>query len=155
MPRPRPATGGTPLLVHMYPSGPGLGTCYPLRPSGPVLIGRDDDCTINVVHPSVSRRHARVEADVDGFYVVDLQSTNGTYINDLPVSRAKLNDGDYLRVGGCIYRFLSGSNIEVAYHEEIYRLTISDGLTGVPNKRHLMEFLERELARSQRYRRPL
>jgi len=67
----------------------------------------------------------------------------------------KLKDGDYLRVGNCIYRFLTGGNVEAEYHEEIYRLTIIDGLTEIHNKRYLMEFLDRELARSSRHNRPL
>jgi two-component system cell cycle response regulator len=67
----------------------------------------------------------------------------------------KLKDGDYLRVGNCIYRFLTGGNVEAEYHEEIYRLTIVDGLTEIHNKRYLLEFLERELARSLRHHRPL
>ena len=67
----------------------------------------------------------------------------------------KLKDGDYLRVGNCIYRFLMGGNVETEYHEEIYRLTIIDGLTEIHNKRYLMEFLDRELARSSRHNRPL
>jgi diguanylate cyclase (GGDEF)-like protein len=58
-------------------------------------------------------------------------------------------------VGNCIYRFLAGGNIEAEYHEEIYRLAIIDGLTEVPNKRYLLEFLGRELARSARHHRPL
>ena len=41
-----------------------------------------------------------------------------------------LQDGDYLRVGNCLYRYLAGGNIEAEYHEEIYRLTILDGLDG-------------------------
>jgi len=67
----------------------------------------------------------------------------------------KLKDGDYLRVGNCIYRFLIGGNVETEYHEEIYRLTIIDALTDTHNKRYFMEFLDRELARSSRYDRPL
>jgi diguanylate cyclase (GGDEF)-like protein len=67
----------------------------------------------------------------------------------------KLKDGDYLRIGNCIYRFLIGGNVEAEYHEEIYRLTIIDALTDIHNKRYLLEFLERELARSERYGRPL
>jgi hypothetical protein len=59
-----------------------------------------------------------------------------------------LQDGDYLRVGNCIYRYLAGGNIEAEYHEEIYRLTIQDGLTRIHNQRALTEFLDREVARS-------
>src|SRR5262249_2465559 len=55
----------------------------------------------------------------------------------------------------CIYRFLAGGNVEAEYHEEIYRLTIIDALTDTHNKRYMLEFLDRELSRSQRYRRPL
>src|SRR6516165_2972170 len=84
-----------------------------------------------------------------------MQSTNGTFINDVAVPEQPLKDGDYLRVGNCIYRFLTGGNLEAEYHEEIYRLTIIDALTESHNKRYLHDFLDRELARSARYHRPL
>src|SRR5262249_26500388 len=99
--------------------------------------------------------HARIQPGADGYYAVDLQSTNGTYVNDVPASMYKLKDGDYLRVGNCIYRFLIGGNVEAEYHEEIYRLTIMDALTETYNKRYFLEFLDRELSRSSRYQRPL
>src|SRR5262249_1351413 len=67
----------------------------------------------------------------------------------------RLKDGDYLRIGNWIFRYLAGGNIESEYHEEIYRLTIIDALTGIHNKRFLLEFLDRELARSARHQRPL
>src|SRR5690606_33943493 len=54
-----------------------------------------------------------------------------------------------------IFKFLSGNNIEHAYHEEIYRLTTTDGLTQVYNKRYFIESVERELSRSIRYERQL
>jgi two-component system, cell cycle response regulator len=141
-------------LVHIYPTGPGMGARYPLADS-PLVLGRGNDCDIRINDHSVSRRHARIQPGADGYYAADLQSTNGTFVNDVPASMYKLKDGDYLRVGNCIYRFLAGGNVEAEYHEEIYRLTIIDGLTDIHNKRYLLEFLDRELARSARYRRPL
>ena len=141
-------------LVHIYPTGSGMGARFPLS-DRPVVIGRGSEADVRIQDHSVSRRHARVQPGADGYYAVDLQSTNGTYVNDVPASMCKLKDGDYLRVGNCIYRFLAGGNIESEYHEEIYRLTIIDGLTEIHNKRYLMEFLDRELARSARYLRPL
>src|SRR4029077_18660448 len=92
---------------------------------------------------------------IDGYYGVDLQSTNGTFVNDKTASMYKLKDGDYLRVGNWIFRYLTGGNVEAEYHEEIYRLTIIDALPAIHNKRYLLEFLDRELARSARYGRPL
>jgi diguanylate cyclase (GGDEF)-like protein len=120
-----------------------------------VVLGRGEDCEIQVEEHSVSRRHARIELGPDGYFVADLQSTNGSFVNDLPVTTARLNDGDYLRVGNCIYRFLCGGNLESEYHEEIYRLTIIDALTGIDNQRSMLEFLDRELSRSGRHNRPL
>jgi len=87
-----------------------------------------------------------VQAGPGGVTVADLGSTNGTFLNNAAVASAVLKDGDYLRVGNCIYRFLTGGNVEAEYHEEIYRLTIIDGLTDTHNKRYLLEFLDRELA---------
>jgi two-component system, cell cycle response regulator len=141
-------------LVHIYPTGTGMGTRYSLGDS-PVVLGRGDDCDIRIHDHSVSRRHARIQPAADGYYAVDLQSTNGTFVNDEPASMRRLKDGEYLRVGNCIYRFLAGGNVEAEYHEEIYRLTIIDALTDIHNKRYLLEFLDRELARSARHARPL
>jgi diguanylate cyclase (GGDEF)-like protein len=131
-----------------------MGARYALADT-PMVIGRGNDCEIRINDHSVSRRHARIQPGADGYYAVDLQSTNGTFVNDVPASMCKLKDGDYLRVGNCIYRFLAGGNVEAEYHEEIYRLTIIDALTDIHNKRYLLEFLDRELSRSARYRRPL
>jgi two-component system, cell cycle response regulator len=141
-------------LVHIYPTGAGMGTRYSLGES-PLVIGRGSTCEILINDHSVSRRHARIQPGADGYYAVDLQSTNGTFVNDVPASMCRLKDGDYLRVGNCIYRFLMGGNVETEYHEEIYRLTIIDALTDIHNKRYFLEFLDRELARSARYDRPL
>jgi diguanylate cyclase (GGDEF)-like protein len=141
-------------LVQIYPTGPTMGMRYPLG-AEPVLIGRGPDCVIRVEEHSVSRRHSRVEPSESGHRVVDLQSTNGTFVNNEAVTHRELHDGDYLRVGNCIFRFLAGGNIEAEYHEEIYRLTIIDALTGVANRRCLLEVLARELVRSSRHRRPL
>jgi diguanylate cyclase (GGDEF)-like protein len=152
--RPVSVSNRNACLVHIYPTGVGMGSRYTLTDE-PLVIGRGNDCEIRINDHSVSRRHARLQPGVDGYYAVDLQSTNGTYVNDVPASMCKLKDGDYLRVGNCIYRFLIGGNVEAEYHEEIYRLTIIDALTDIHNKRYFMEFLDRELARSSRYDRPL
>jgi len=76
------------------------------------------------------------------YAAIDLGSTNGTFVNDHPNRpAAALADGDYLRVGNCIYRFPGRRpTSRRSTTREIYRLAIIDGLTDVPNKRYLMEF---------------
>jgi two-component system cell cycle response regulator len=149
------STNNGACLVHIYPTGSSMGTRYAL--SDKLLqIGRGEDCEIRISDHSVSRKHARVEPMVEGVNVTDLGSTNGTFVNDRMIQgTVPLRDGDYLRVGNCIYRFLAGGNIEAEYHEEIYRLTIIDALTQTHNQRAFHEFLDRELVRSNRHGRPL
>ncbi|HEY1186278.1 MAG TPA: GGDEF domain-containing protein [Gemmata sp.] len=142
-------------LVHIYPTGPTMGCRYPLT-DRTIVLGRGEDADIRLTDHSVSRKHALIEPALDGYYVSDQNSTNGTFVNDRQLDHSRLlRDGDYLRVGNCLYRYLAGGNIEAEYHEEIYRLTILDGLTQIHNKRYLDEFLEREVVRSQRHHRPL
>jgi diguanylate cyclase (GGDEF)-like protein len=127
-----------------------------LRFSHTVRLGRADTNDIVVNHDLVSAEHLELRAGDDGWEIVDLGSTNGTFVNDKQLDPSwLLQDGDYLRVGNCIYRYLAGGNIEAEYHEEIYRLTILDGLTQIHNQRYMSEFLEREVVRSQRHDRPL
>jgi two-component system, cell cycle response regulator len=142
-------------LVYIYPTGPIMGTRYELD-ENPAFIGRAEDCAVRNTDGSVSRYHAKIVRGEDGEYTVtDLGSTNGTFVNNQRKQGGALRDGDYLRIGNCIYRFLAGGNIEAEYHEEIYRLTVLDGLTQVHNRRYLTEFLDREVARSARHGRPL
>lgn len=135
--------------------GPELGKRIPLT-DRIVSIGRDPESTVPLRSDSVSRYHARIEPDGGGYRLVDNQSTNGTYRNEAQVhGSAMLNTGDYIQVGDSIFKFLSGDNIEAAFHEEIYRLTIEDSLTQVANKRALLDFLDKEFARAKRYQREL
>jgi diguanylate cyclase (GGDEF)-like protein len=134
-------------LVHIYPPGPAMGGRYPLEKKD-LVLGRAADCHICIDEDSVSRQHVRIECTPTGYYAVDLDSTNGTFVNDVRIDTARLRDGDTLRIGDCIFRFLAGDNVEMRYHEELHRLTIVDALTGVYNKRFFAEFLERELKRA-------
>ena len=142
------------FLVLIYPAGPQMGKRYELT-KRETVIGRGSDVDLVVERESVSRKHAQVERRGNNYWIVDLKSTNGTYLNDVAINEAQLRDGDFVKVGNAIYKFLSGGNVEASYYEEIYRLTIVDGLTGAHNKRFFQEFLTREMARSARTGRPL
>lgn len=120
-----------------------------------VVIGRDPGLDITLDDDSVSRTHCQLVRDGDAWVVEDLGSTNGTYLAGQSVQRSPIRDGELLKVGGAIFKFLAGSNIEAAYHEEIYRMAIFDGLTQIHNRRYFEEFVEREIHRSHRHSRPL
>ena len=133
-------------------NGLDLGRKHGLDQSS-VLIGRSSKTDIQIDQDSISRNHAMLLNDGTRYLVRDLGSTNGTYVNDHQINEHTLIDGDQIRVGRTIFKFLMGSNIESSYHEEIYRLTTQDSLTQVYNKRYFLENLEREMSRSLRYNR--
>ena len=139
-------------LVVIY--GHDLGRKHSLE-SAAVTLGRSPKCDIQIDQESVSRAHSKITNAGRSVRIRDLGSTNGTYVNDELVEERTLADGDFIKIGRTIFKFLSGGNIERAYHEEIYRLTTVDGLTQIFNKRYFAEALDREIARASRYRREL
>jgi two-component system cell cycle response regulator len=139
-------------LVLIY--GLELGRKYGLE-QPTVILGRSSKADVHVDQESVSRNHAKIINTGKSMILRDLGSTNGTYVNDQPVDEYVLRDGDFVKIGRTIFKFLSGGNIENSYHEEIYRLTTVDGLTQIHNRRYLLEQLEREVSRARRYRREL
>lgn len=74
--------------------------------SAPLTIGRTQENAIALgADEYASARHARVEPLRDGVWIVDLGSTNGTYVNEQPVEgRERLQDGDVVRVGETLLR---------------------------------------------------
>jgi diguanylate cyclase (GGDEF)-like protein len=118
-------------------------------------VGRERGNQIVLPSDSVSRRHCRIDKRKSSWFIKDLGSTNGTYVNDELVEEYQLRRGDQIKVGDTIFKYLSGQDVEAQYHETIYRMTIMDGLTNVHNKRYLLETLERELPRALRHQRPL
>ncbi|QSQ25745.1 GGDEF domain-containing protein [Pyxidicoccus parkwayensis] len=120
------------------------------------LIGRSSKADIQIDQESVSRNHAGITNTREGVRIRDLGSTNGTFINDdLVEGTCSLRNGDLVKIGRTIFKFIAGGNIEAAYHDEIYRLTTMDGLTQIYNRRYFDEQLDRELSRSRRYERVL
>src|SRR4030088_2139858 len=65
----------------------------------PVGIGRSPDNDLPVDNPAVSNHHARVFCEAGRLVVEDLDSLNGTFVNDLRVERATLHDGDSIWIG--------------------------------------------------------
>lgn len=155
--RPLLGTGArTACLVELH--GPNLGRMYALE-AGQAIVGRAPESAVVIDLDSVSRRHCTLRAHRSGFSVRDEGSTNGTFVNErrLTTERA-LRSGDLLRVGSVVLKFLSddaNSGLEARYHDSVYRLSITDGLTQVFNRRYLVDFIEREMARCSRHGRPL
>jgi adenylate cyclase len=72
-------------------------------------IGRHPDNTISHPHLSLSRHHAQILMDGQNAMMVDMESRNGTFINDRRIQRSSLKDGDQVRFGEVFGRYLQGS----------------------------------------------
>jgi len=82
-------------LVGVKPERPEK---YPISGDN-VMVGRDRTCTIVLAHPAVSRRHARINVAGQAPVLEDLQSANGTYVNNARIERVVLKPGDVVRFG--------------------------------------------------------
>jgi len=72
-----------------------------------VTLGRQDDNTIVIDNLAVSSYHARIDKAGDSFILTDLQSTNGTFVNDKKVTSHKLTHGDNIVIGKHVILFVA------------------------------------------------
>ena len=107
----------------------------------PVVIGRETAATLCLADASVSRRHSQIEKETDQFVILDLESLNGTFVNDVPIKRRTLQHGDRVRIGDSQFLFLlqesdtaasatsvhfddspnvSGSTLQIKFNDALY-----------------------------------
>jgi hypothetical protein len=84
-------------------SGAALNQTFPL--SDGALIGRGSTCRIRLTELSVSRQHARLRVAQGAWFIQDLNSTYGTYVNGQRISATRLKDGDRIRIGSTELEF--------------------------------------------------
>jgi hypothetical protein len=101
------------LLVYRRPDG--TEEHIQLR-QGVTSLGRDVACTFVITHPSVSRRHARIELQGDQYVIVDAGSANGTFVN-----RSRITNAHTLRSGDEVW--LGESDVALRFSDPEERLT--------------------------------
>ncbi len=95
------------------------GRHYP-NLSVPVTIGREEDNSIQLNDERISRCHVKIQQDGSRIILTDLESTNGTRVNGLPVKMTVLRPGDLITLGRCV--LLYGSREEIYKHcHELHR----------------------------------
>jgi diguanylate cyclase (GGDEF)-like protein len=122
------------------------------------VIGRTAGCDIVIPESRVSRRHAiirRVAGGGNDFELVDVGSTNGTFVDGERVVEMVLHPGHKVAIGGRILKFEMVDKTDIAYQSRIVQMIHLDELTGLLTKRSLFRALETELIRTERYKHPL
>jgi len=88
------------MIELIVQSGKHQGKCLRLPSEGEVIIGRDELCQIRLASSDVSRHHCVLRMTSDGIVARDLDSRNGTYLNEaLMDEETLLKPGDILRIG--------------------------------------------------------
>jgi two-component system, cell cycle response regulator len=153
--QPVPSPRANDCLVIIHQRSAAAGKHYRLGDS-PIRIGRDADNEIVLDDPGVSRRHARLERRQQQLVLMDVGSKNGTLLNDRELAQTiELKNGDRIKIGATIFKYLSADDLEAALHEQIYVNTITDNLTQLHNRWHFDGEFAREFSRSRRHHRPL
>lgn len=100
-----------------------------------VILGRAVDCDVSVNAPSVSRQHAQIElvesASERYFRVTDLGSSNGILVNNVRTPSARLENGDKVKLGDVLFKFVLQDEVDSHFHQEVHRLIHFDQLTGL------------------------
>jgi tetratricopeptide (TPR) repeat protein len=86
-------------------AGPDLGVEWAFK-KPEVVIGRDEECDLQMSDIAVSRRHAKIALDRDRFVLHDFGSGNGTFLNGVRVTRETLASGDEIIIGERTLRFV-------------------------------------------------
>ena len=137
-------------------SGKGAGLVIALA-DAPIVIGRTSEATIVIEDDGLSRKHARFLRMQRQYFVEDLESTNGTFVNGVATTEpVRLDDGDTVQLGsGTVVRFSLRDEAEIDAARRTYERTVKDPLTGAYNRHFLDERLVSELAFAQRHGVPL
>ncbi|QSQ20333.1 PAS domain S-box protein [Pyxidicoccus parkwayensis] len=125
-----PSSTGACLILISTTTPAAIGKAYRLEP-GEHVIGRGSEATVRIDDHGVSRKHARIIRTDDGAcHVTDLESTNGTLLNGVPVTTAELQEGDRLQIGTVtVFRFSKREVLE--QREEQLRQALSAARVGI------------------------
>jgi diguanylate cyclase (GGDEF)-like protein len=144
------------LIQISAKSAAGIGRMLKLE-KAEVVMGRSTEAQLQVEDDGISRKHAKVILGPNGhFQLVDLGSTNGTFLNGIKINVATLQDGDKIQIGqNTVFKFSMQDKLEEQYQKSIYESATRDGLTRIFNKKYFLDTLRKEFAYCLRHRVPL
>ena len=124
------------------------------------IVGRGSQADLVLRDEIASRQHAEImhlslEGDCVEYYVNDLDSTNGTFLNGTKVtSQQLLQDGDKIKIGNHLVKFAMLDESEAEFQEKLHQMTQRDELTGLRSRRSLFAELDRRIIEASRGTQP-
>lgn len=125
-----------PCLVMLEGPAGYVGKQWPIDTTD-LIIGRSMTSQIFIDDRSVSKSHAKISISGGDIYLVDLESTNKTVVNDdavPPLVPIKLGNNDQIKTGNVLFKFLEAGSFEAVAIEQLQHKSEKDPLTGIYNK---------------------
>jgi two-component system, cell cycle response regulator len=122
-----------------------------------LTIGRGTNAGFRIDDEGISRLHIRLSVDDEGSVeVADLGSRNGMQVNEERIQSAVLQDGDKILIGTTtILKFSYADELDEVYQQQMYDSALRDPLTGLYNRRYLLDQMNAEFSYAARHRTPL
>lgn len=132
-----------------------VGKLYQLD-KAELVAGRSPDCAIWIEDNAISRKHFRILKDAGKYVIEDMNSTNGTYINNRRVQTAVLAAGDKIQISTeTIIQFDFFDENRKISEQKRYEMGVKDAVTGAYNKSYFLQRIADEFSFSQRQSQPL
>ncbi|MEO6953545.1 MAG: GGDEF domain-containing protein [Polyangia bacterium] len=123
-----------------------------------LVIGRDPTDGLRLPHDrGASREHARIRVLEDGSaLLVDMGSTNGTFVDGVRVKERLLVEGDKIRIGQTtVLKYARYDESELSMQRKLVDEALRDGMTRIFNRRYFMDRIEAELGFAERHKLPV
>jgi diguanylate cyclase (GGDEF)-like protein len=130
--------------------GTDSGKRHALKP-GAATIGRSPQADITIDDDWASRVHCVLHWNGEIFEIEDHDSTNGTYVNTLKITRTHVPPGVPIQVGHSLMKIEFKDDAELQLERKLKRSAFIDGLTGIFNRQYFMKRAEEELAYARRH----
>ena len=112
------------MLAELWIStGPDAGRRFTLEDGQTLQIGRGQDSHTQLTDPHTSRKHCQVEVDGGNFFVADIGSAGGTFVNGQRITRQQLQPGDVIRIGN--------TELRLKLDSELVKPTESPGMSAL------------------------
>jgi diguanylate cyclase (GGDEF)-like protein len=135
--------------------GPAMGQQIILE-EGDFIFGRSKDANVVIEDEAISRHHFKIKVKDKIATIEDLNSTNGTFVNELRVKQKVLEANDKIRISSLtVLRFSYVDLIDRDSHERFYEMALFDPVTMAHTKRYFMDRIRHEFAHSARRNVPL
>ena len=137
------------MLLRM--DGVGAGQVLSIAET-PFTMGRHATNQLPIDDDSISRFHARFVCEGDKYFVEDLGSRNGTFLQGKRITRAEIKDDDWVQLGARVaFRFTLTDSRQEGLLRKLYESSTRDALTGAYNRRHFDDRLRAEIAFAVRH----